>query len=155
MFPTPELRHTWACYVPMHVLCSDSARCIFTSSIVPLIEEGHTVALVSQGRGALRTGVVDIPKPLHFNACTFTTDLGLWCMVGTVLAHWMPDGTERPIGYTSRMYFVTKWKKYSQLEKEGLACVFGMNHFHIYLLGHSFELITDYICSDPTLAPAL
>ena len=32
-------------------------------------------------------------------------------------------------------------KNYSQIEKEDLACV---NKFHSYLLGHSFELITDH-----------
>ena len=59
------------------------------------------------------------------------------------LAHKYPDGSERPIGYASRS--LTKAEKnYSQIEKGGLACIFGMNKFHSYLLGHSFELITDH-----------
>ena len=32
-------------------------------------------------------------------------------------------------------------KEYSQLEKEGLACVFGVTHFHAYIYGRSFALL--------------
>ena len=35
-------------------------------------------------------------------------------------------------------------QNYAQLEREGLACVFGMRKFHAYLFGHSFQLITDH-----------
>lgn len=63
--------------------------------------------------------------------------------VGAVLAHLMPDGLERPIAYASRTLSKAECN-YSQLEKEGLACVFGIKKFHTYLLGHPFELITDH-----------
>jgi len=33
-------------------------------------------------------------------------------------------------------------KSYSLMEKEGLACVHGVKHFHSYLLGHKFILQT-------------
>ena len=63
------------------------------------------------------------------------------CVIGAVLAHKYPDGPERPIGYASHSLSKAE-KNYSQIEKEGFAGVFGVNKFHSYLLGHSFELIT-------------
>ena len=61
--------------------------------------------------------------------------------LGAVLAHWLPDGHERPIGYASRTLNAVEWNYY-QLELEGLAC--GVKRFYSYLFGHSFQLITDH-----------
>ena len=54
--------------------------------------------------------------------------------VGAVLALHMPDGSERPIGYASRSLTAAQ-RNYSQLEKEALALIFGVQHFHSYLAG--------------------
>ena len=63
--------------------------------------------------------------------------------IGAVLAHKMPEGTEKPVGYAS--HTLTKAEKnYSQLEKEGLSCIFGIKQFHSYLFGHAFILVTDH-----------
>ena len=63
--------------------------------------------------------------------------------LGAVLSHWMPDGSDRPIGYASRTLPQSK-QNYSQLEKEGLSCIFGINKFHHYVFGRPFQLITDH-----------
>ena len=52
--------------------------------------------------------------------------------VGAVLSHRDTDGKERPIAYAS-CSLATAERNYSQLEKEGLAIVFGVKKFHPYL----------------------
>lgn len=54
--------------------------------------------------------------------------------VGAVLSHRMDDGSERPLGFMSRTLSPAE-KRYSQLDKEGLAVMFGIKKFHKYLYG--------------------
>ena len=46
----------------------------------------------------------------------------------------MVDGSERPITFASRS-LATAEKHYSQLDKEALAIIFGVKHFHQYDYG--------------------
>jgi len=63
--------------------------------------------------------------------------------VGAVLSHQMPDGAERPIGFTSRTLNAAE-KNYSQLDKEGIAVMFGIKRFHKYIYGRKFTIVTDH-----------
>ena len=63
--------------------------------------------------------------------------------VGAVLSHSFPDGTKRPVTYASRTLSAAE-KNYAQIEKEGLALVFGIKKFHKYIYGRKFTLVTDH-----------
>ena len=63
--------------------------------------------------------------------------------LGAVLSQRYPNGEERPVGYASRTLSKAE-QNYSQIEKEGLACVFGVKRFHCYIFGRSFILSSDH-----------
>ena len=62
--------------------------------------------------------------------------------VGAVLFQDTTNG-RRPVIYASRSMSETE-RRYSQLEKEALAAVFGVQKFHTYLFGRRFTLVSDH-----------
>lgn len=63
--------------------------------------------------------------------------------VGAVLSHKMDDGSERLLGFVSLTLSHAE-RRYSQLDKEGLAVIFGIKKFHKYLCGRRFTIYTDH-----------
>ena len=57
--------------------------------------------------------------------------------VGVVSSHCQEDGSEQAVVFASRSLSAAEWN-YSQLEKEGLAIIFGVKRFHQYLYGSHF-----------------
>ncbi|XP_055923553.1 uncharacterized protein K02A2.6-like [Eupeodes corollae] len=63
--------------------------------------------------------------------------------IGAQIFHKMPDGTEKVIYHVSRALTLSE-KRYSQIEKEGLALVFACKKFHKMIYGRQFTLLTDH-----------
>jgi len=81
----------------------------------------------------------------HFDP---TLPIGISCDasevgLGVVLFHRYQDGSERPIANVSKTLTETQ-RHYSQIQKEALAIVFGLNKFHQFLYGRKFILVTDH-----------
>ena len=62
--------------------------------------------------------------------------------LGAVLAHQL-GSDEQPIAFASHSLAPAE-KNYSQIDKETLAIVFGVKHFHQYLFGRKFIIKSDH-----------
>ena len=61
--------------------------------------------------------------------------------LGCVLSH-LVDGVERPIAYAARSLTDAE-RNYCQLEREGLAIIYGLTKFHKFVYGRHFIIETD------------
>ncbi len=62
--------------------------------------------------------------------------------VGGVLSQTQTDGKTKPLGYFSKKLNSTE-SRYSATNKEALAVVLACRHFHHYLWGTKFTILTD------------
>ena len=63
--------------------------------------------------------------------------------IGAVLLHQMSDGSEHSLAFVSRSLTEVE-RKYSQIEREAVACVYGVKKFHNYLFAKCFTLQTNH-----------
>ena len=74
----------------------------------------------------------------QFRLKTDASDVGLGAVLSQII-----DGHERPIAFASKKLSATE-TNYSATEKELLAIKWGTAHFHPYLLGAPFVVVTDH-----------
>lgn len=79
----------------------------------------------------------DPSKPIGISCDASPTGLGV------ILFHRDENGFERQIASSSKLLSETE-RKYSQIEKEGLAIIHGVKKYYKYLCGRHFTLVTDH-----------
>lgn len=80
----------------------------------------------------------DPTLPIRLAGTHLHMELVLW-----YISHVFPNGHERPITFASRTLSATE-RNYSQVEKEALSLIYGIQKFHQFLYGRRFGLITDH-----------
>ena len=94
----------------------------------------------------LKQALIDSPVMSHFDTSKETSVLVDASPVGlsAILIQKDPNQNASNItAYASRALSPVE-QRYSQTEKEALAIVWGIEHFHMYLFGAPFTLITDH-----------
>ncbi|XP_037512230.1 uncharacterized protein K02A2.6-like [Rhipicephalus sanguineus] len=117
---------------PLHILLRDGQHWVWKKEQDVAFE--HSKQLITKA-----------PVLVHFDPAkpvVLTVDASPYG-VGAVLAHRDKDGQERPVSFASRRLHTAE-QRYSHLDKEGLALMFGVERFHQYLWGRKFEAVTDH-----------
>ncbi|CAB3985042.1 Transposon Tf2-9 poly, partial [Paramuricea clavata] len=127
-------------YIPDYSSLTFPLRQLTKKNVTFHWDHSHEKALQS-----LKNAITTSPVLAHYNLTAETkvvVDASPWAL-GSVLLQKQADDNYRPIAYGSRSLTDVE-QKYGHIEKEGLAIVFGCEHFHMYLYGRSFELETDH-----------
>lgn len=93
----------------------------------------------------IKAKIASPPTLAHFDVVadeTLVTCDASSSAVGACLSQKV-DGMERPIAFGSRVLSPAE-RKYSASEREALACLWACEHWHFYLYGRRFTLVTDH-----------
>ena len=125
----PNMSHT---LYPLHQLLQQNVSWVWTSEHQKAFDAAKR--MLSSAK-ALAHYDVNKPVKLFCDASAY----GL----GACLVYVMSDGSQKPIAYALRTLSKPE-RAYAQIEREGLALVFGVRRFHQYLYGRPFILVTDH-----------
>lgn len=94
----------------------------------------------------LKTALSSAPCMAYFNISketTVTVDASPVGVSAIISQSTKEKNENKVIAYASRALTAVE-TRYSQTEKEALAIVWAIEHFHLYLYGHDFVLVTDH-----------
>ena len=94
---------------------------------------------------AIKKAVTSAPYLVHFNpdrSIILAVDASLYG-VGALVSHVLPDGSNRPSAYASQTLY-SHQQNYSQLDKEALAIIFGLERFRLHLYDRQFTIQSDH-----------
>ncbi|MCG7869747.1 MAG: DDE-type integrase/transposase/recombinase, partial [Candidatus Thiodiazotropha taylori] len=112
---------------------------------------------------ALKTSITSTDVMAYYNENAETNLLvdGSPFGLGAILTQKQPDGNFRPVAYASRTLNAVE-RRYSQIEREALAILWGISRFEVYLYGLNFTVYTDnrplervFSSSHDTLSPRI
>lgn len=136
------LLNFYSAYIPHFSILVKPMR-ILTENNVPFQWTNAAQTAFESSKSAL----VSSPVLIHFDPskelilCSDASPVG----AGVVLASRIKEKgryVEKTIAFALATFNHTQ-RSYSQLDREGLALVFGVQHFHKYLWGRRFQVVTD------------
>ena len=117
---------------PLHQLTKNATRWVWSKESDRVFQ--HLKQLLSS-----KDTLVHYDEALPLVLMTDASDNG----VGAVLLYRLSDGVEKPVAFASRT-LMDREKRYSVIDKEALAIIFGVTKFYQYLYGRRFILQTDH-----------
>lgn len=125
----PNLQSTCA---PLNRLLQDSVKWEWTN-------EDENIFIALKSALSSEDTLVHYNPSLPLVMATDASEYG----VGAILMHRYPNGQLRPITAASRSLDVSE-QRYAPIDREGLAIMFGLAKFHMYVYGRNFIIQTDH-----------
>ena len=121
------LKNLSAVLAPLHELLQKYTHWHWGSAQSQAFEESKALLQSSQ-------------VPVHYDS---RLPLVLSCDASSYGIGAVPDGSDKPVAFASRTLAPAE-RNYAQIEREGLAIIFGVTKFHKYVYGRYFVIQTDH-----------